>query len=136
MTTPNQNLTLLLGRALLVTLFLFSGIGKLMAPAATIAYIAAAGAPLPGVAYGLALVVELGLATALLLGYRVRPVAVLMAAFTLVTALIFHNHFGDKGQLINFLKNLAICGGFLQIAVFGAGSFSLDHLRAQRALVN
>ncbi|MGY2288286.1 DoxX family protein [Pseudomonas sp. SDO528_S397] len=136
MTTPNQNLTLLLGRALLVTLFLFSGIGKLMAPAATIAYIAAAGAPLPGVAYGLALVVELGLATALLLGYRVRPVAVLMAAFTLVTALIFHNHFGDKGQLINFLKNLAICGGFLQIAVFGAGSFSLDHLRAQRAVVN
>ncbi|MBK5437626.1 DoxX family protein [Pseudomonas sp. TH32] len=136
MTTVNQNLTLLFGRALLVALFLFSGIGKLMAPSATLTYIAASGAPFPSLAYGIALVVELGLATALLLGYRVRPVALLMAAFTLMTALLFHNHFGDKGQLINFQKNLAICGGFLQIAVFGAGSFSLDHLRSQRAVLS
>jgi len=136
MTTPNQNLTLLFGRALLVALFLFSGIGKLMAPSATIAYIAASGAPLPSLAYAIALFVELGLATALLLGYRVRPVALLMAAFTLMTALLFHNHFADKGQLINFLKNLAICGGLLQVAVFGAGTYSLDHLRAQRPALN
>lgn len=130
--STHQNFTLLLGRALLVALFLFSGIGKLMAPEATISYIAASGAPFPSLAYGIALIVELGLATALLLGYRVRPVALLMAAFTLMTALLFHNHFGDKGQMINFLKNLAITGGFLQIAVFGAGTFSLDHLRTQR----
>lgn len=136
MTTPNQNLTLLFGRALLVALFLFSGIGKLMAPSATIAYIAASGAIFPPLAYAIALFVELGLATALLLGYRVRPVALLMAAFTLMTALLFHNHFGDKGQLINFMKNLAICGGLLQVAVFGAGTFSLDHLRAQRPALN
>ena len=132
--SSNQNFTLLLGRALLVALFLFSGIGKLMAPEATISYIATSGAPFPSLAYGIALIVELGLATALLLGYRVRPVALLMAAFTLLTALLFHNHFGDKGQLINFLKNVAITCGFLQIAVFGAGTFSLDHLRAQRAV--
>ncbi|WP_395607486.1 DoxX family protein [Pseudomonas sp. B22129] len=134
--STQQNFTLLLGRALLVALFLFSGIGKLMAPDATISYIAASGAPFPSLAYGIALIVELGLATALLLGYRVRPVALLMAAFTLLTALLFHNHFGDKGQLINFLKNLAITGGFLQIAVFGAGTFSLDQLRAQRTALN
>ncbi|MGY2402697.1 DoxX family protein [Pseudomonas sp. SDO5271_S396] len=131
-----QNFTLLLGRALLVALFLFSGIGKLLAPEATIAYIASKGAPLPTLAYGIALTVELGLATAFLLGYRVRPVALVLAAFSLLTALMFHNQFGDKGQLLNFLKNLAIAGGFLQVYVFGAGAFSLDHLRAQRLAVN
>ncbi|MDL2185747.1 DoxX family protein [Pseudomonas sp. ChxA] len=130
--STNQNYTLLLGRALLVALFLYSGIGKLMAPDATISYIAASGAPFPTLAYAIALIAELGLSSALLLGYRVRPVALLMAAFTLLTALLFHTHFGDKGQTINFLKNLAICGGFLQIAVFGAGDFSLDHLRLRR----
>lgn len=119
------------GRVLLSSLFLVSGFGKLGAPAATKAYIAYAGLPLPDVAYLTAVFVEVGLGLALLVGFRARLVAALMAAFTLVTAFAFHAHFADANQMMNFLKNFAIAGGLLQIAFYGAGGFALDswHLR-------
>lgn len=120
-------------RALLASLFLISGFGKLAAPAATKAYIVYAGLPLPDVAYLIAVLVEVGLGLALLLGFRTRLVASLMAAFTLVTAFAFHAHFADQNQMIHFLKNVAITGGLLQVAVYGGGSFALDTLRLRRS---
>ncbi|HET9032840.1 MAG TPA: DoxX family protein [Dokdonella sp.] len=124
------------GRVLLALLFLVSGIGKLAAPAATKAYIISAGLPLPDLAYLMAVVVEVGLGLALLLGYRTRVVAALMAAFTVVTAFAFHADFADGNQMNHFLKNLAISGGLLQVAAFGAGDFALDALRARRRPAN
>ncbi len=121
------------GRLLLSLLFLSSGIGKLAAPAATKGYIAAMGLPFVDLAYLGALVVEFGFAAALVLGYRVRLVAAVMAVFTLVTALIFHNQLGDQNQMIHFLKNIAVVGGLLQVVAFGAGAFSLDARRVRRA---
>lgn len=123
------------GRALLASLFLISGFGKLAAPAATKAYIVYAGLPLSDLAYLIAVFVEVGLGLALLLGYRTRLVAALMAAFTLVTAFAFHAHFGDANQMTHFLKNIAITGGLLQVAVYGAGDFALDALRLRRTQV-
>jgi putative oxidoreductase len=120
-------------RALLASLFLISGFGKLAAQAATKAYIVSAGLPFPDLAYLTAVFVEVGLGFALLVGFRTRPVAALMAAFTLVTAFAFHAHFGDPNQMTHFLKNLAITGGLLQVAVYGAGSFTLDNLRLRSA---
>lgn len=120
-------------RVLLASLFLISGFGKLAAPAATKAYIVYAGLPLPDVAYLIAVLVEVGLGLALLTGYRTRVVAVLMAAFTVVTAFAFHMHFADQNQMIHFLKNIAISGGLLQVAAYGAGGFSLDALRLRRS---
>lgn len=120
-------------RALLASLFLISGFGKLAAPAATKAYIAHAGLPLPDLAYLIAIFVEVGLGMALLLGYRTRLAAWLMAAFTLVAAFAFHAHFGDPNQMTHFLKNVAITGGLLHVAVYGAGGFALDtFLRLRR----
>lgn len=119
-------------RVLLVPLFLVSGFGKLAAPAATKAHIIAAGLPLPDVAYLIAVVVEVGLALALLLGYRTRVVAVLMAVFTLATAFAFHAPWADPSQMTAFLKNLAITGGLLHVAAYGAGDFALDALRLHR----
>jgi len=55
-----------------------------------------------------------------------------MAAFTLVTALVFHSQFADQNQLIHFLKNVAIAGGLLQVAAFGAGALSVDGRRPVR----
>lgn len=127
-----QAFTATTGRLLLASLFLFSGVGKLLAPAATKGYIAAMGLPVPDLAYLGALVVELGLASLLLIGYRTRPVALAMAAFTLVTALVFHSQFADQNQLIHFLKNVAIAGGLLQVAAFGAGALSVDGRRPVR----
>lgn len=119
-------------RVLLVPLFLVSGFGKLAAPAATKAYIVSASLPLPDVAYLIAVLVEVGLALALLVGYRTRIVAALMAIFVVATAIGFHAPWTDANQMTGFLKNLAISGGLLQVAAFGAGNFSLDALRLRR----
>ncbi len=120
-----------LGRLLIAPLFLLAGFGKLAAPAATKAYIASAGLPLPDISYLAALAVEIGGGLLLLAGYRTRPVALGLAFFTLVTALVFHHDFADQNQMTHFLKNLAITGGLLQYAAFGAGILSIDAARGR-----
>ena len=128
-----ENHLSLAGRTLLSLLFLYAGIGKLMAPSATIAYIANAGFPFPTLAYAAALLVELGCATTLLLGYRTAVSAAVMAIFTLLAGLIFHSNFSEKMQLISFLKNIAICGGLLQVIASKPSAFSLDAKRLQKS---
>lgn len=109
------------GRALIAGLFLFSGLGKLAAPDATIAYIAAAGLPFPTAAYAGAVAVEMIGAALLLIGYRVQLVALLLAGFSIAAAIGFHAAIGDQNQLIHFLKNVAIAGGLLQVAALSPG---------------
>ena len=121
------------GRFLLAILFILSGLSKLGAPEGTQAYIASAGLPLPVLAYLVAVVVELGGGLMLLVGYRTRGAALALALFTLAAALFFHNQLGDRNQFIHFMKNLAICGGLLQLYVFGAGSWSIDTRRQATA---
>ncbi|MBI3371642.1 MAG: DoxX family protein [Betaproteobacteria bacterium] len=119
-----------LGRVLLAVIFLIRGLSKLAAAAATIGYIASAGLPLPLLGYAVALVVEIGGGLLMLAGFQARITAWVLAVFTLVAAVIFHHDFADQNQMIHFLKNLAIAGGFLQVAAFGAGNFSIDARRA------
>lgn len=119
----------LAGRILLSAIFILSGISKLSAPAAMIGYIESVGLPFPGVALALAILVELVGGVALIVGYRTRFVAVGLAVFSIATALAFHNQLGDQNQFIHFFKNLAMAGGLLQVAAFGAGRFSLDARR-------
>lgn len=120
----------LVGRLLMAAIFLISGIGKVTAPAATMGYIASAELPLPQVALGIAIFVEIVGGIALVLGFRTRLVAAVLALFCLATAFGFHAHFSDQNQFIHFFKNLTMAGGFLQIVAFGAGRFSLDARRA------
>jgi putative oxidoreductase len=120
-----------LGRILMSSLFLMSGVGKLADPVGTQAYIASKALPWPEAAYVIAVVIELGFGTALVLGYRTRIVAAVMAIFTLATGLTFHDNFADPKQLISFMKNIAITGGFLQVMVWGAGSLSIDAFIAE-----
>ena len=117
----------LAARVLLAAIFIASGVGKLSAPAATQGYIASVGAPLPLLAYAIAVVVEVVGGALLLVGYRTRATAVVLAIFTLAAAALFHNNFADQMQMINFMKNLAITGGLLQVVAFGAGRFSIDN---------
>ncbi|GGF42158.1 LysR family transcriptional regulator [Aliidongia dinghuensis] len=125
MTKQNDTIALV-GRILLAVLFLMSGLGKLAAPAATQGYIAAVGLPLPVAAYVGATGVEIIGGLLLIAGLQTRLVAAGLAVFTLLTAVFFHNNFADQNQMIHFMKNVAIMGGLLQVAVFGAGGFSLD----------
>ncbi|MGV8921437.1 MAG: DoxX family protein [Pseudomonas sp.] len=118
------------GRILISLIFLLSGFSKITAPAMMIGYIQSVGLPLPAVALGLAILVEVGGSIALILGYRTRLVATVMALFTVVTAFAFHHNLADQNQFIHFFKNIAMAGGLLQVMAFGAGRFSLDARRA------
>jgi putative oxidoreductase len=121
------------GRILLAAIFLISGLDKLGHAQGTIAYIQSAGLPAPQLAYVAALVIELGGSLLLILGYRSRASAAVLAAFTLITAFGFHAQFGDQNQMIHFLKNIAITGGLLQVLAFGAGAWALDARRGGTA---
>jgi putative oxidoreductase len=132
MQTTNNSVAPVIGRILLATIFVFSGFGKLMAPAATIGYIQSTGLPLASLGLVAAIIVELGGGLLLALGYKTRLVAAVLAVFSVVTGLIFHSALGDQNQLIHFLKNLAMAGGLLQVAAFGAGAYSLDAKAARR----
>jgi putative oxidoreductase len=119
------------GRLLMSAIFLVSGVGKLAAPAATLATIEAAGLPLPPVSYAAATLAEVVGGLLLIAGYRTRLVALVLAVFAVATAVTFHAAFGDKNQMFHFLKNLAMAGGLLQVVAFGAGPFSLDARRGR-----
>jgi putative oxidoreductase len=118
-----------IGRILIGLPFAMSGLSKLAAYGPTLAMIDAAGLPLPPLAYAAAVAVELGGGLLLILGYRARPAALALAVFSLATAVSFHANFADQNQMINFLKNVMIAGGLLQIAAFGAGAISIEQWR-------
>ncbi|MGN8000551.1 DoxX family protein [Sphingomonas sp. 22176] len=127
--TNVQSALPLVGRIGIAAIFLLSGLSKLAAPTATIGYIASSGLPLPQLGFAIALLIELGGSIALILGYRTRIVAAILAAFSVATALAFHSALGDQNQFIHFFKNIAMAGGLLQVVAFGAGGWSLDARR-------
>jgi putative oxidoreductase len=114
------------GRLLLGGIFLMSGLSKLTAYTGVTAAISGASLPFAPLGFAVAVLVEIGLGVLLLIGYRVRPVALSLAIWCLVTAIFFHSNFADQNAMIHFLKNLLIAGGLLQIVHFGAGPVSLD----------
>ena len=127
------NVVPFIGRILMATIFILSGLGKIGAPAATQGYITAMGMPAPMLAFLGAVVVELGGGLLLLLGYRTKLVAAALAIFSVVTAFIFHHNLADQNQMIHFLKNFAMAGGLLQFVAYGAGRIALDNTAAARA---
>lgn len=128
-----KDFTELLGRVLLSTLFLLSGLGKFGAYSGTAAYMASVG--LPGSLLPLVIATEVLGALAIIAGWQTRAVALLLAGFSLLTAAIFHHNFNDQIQMIMFLKNVSIAGGWLLLVAHGAGPLSLDQrFSAQRKL--
>jgi putative oxidoreductase len=125
-----------IGRLLIGLPFAMSGLSKLAAYGPTTAMIAAAGLPLPPLAFAVAVAVELGAGLLLIVGYRVRLAALVLAVFSLATAVSFHSNFADQNQMIHFLKNVMITGGLLQIAAFGAGALSIDNRRKSGELTS
>jgi putative oxidoreductase len=120
----------LAGRFLLGLLFLLSGLGKLGAYASTAAYMSATG--VPGALLPAVIATEVLGALAIILGWKTRIVAFLLAGFSLLTAIAFHNNLADQTQLIMFFKNLSIAGGFLLLVANGAGPLSLDRRSANK----
>jgi putative oxidoreductase len=70
-------------------------------------------------------------AIAIVAGWQTRITAFLLAGLTVLSALFFHNDFGDPVQSVMFLKNVSIAGGFLLLVANGAGRFSVDARRSE-----
>jgi putative oxidoreductase len=119
-----RSLTEASGRLLLALLFLPSGVGKLGAYKATAAYMASVG--VPGALLPAVIATEVLGSLAIILGWKTQVAAFLLAGFSVLTALTFHNNLADQTQMIMFFKNLSIAGGLLLLVVNGAGRLSLD----------
>lgn len=111
------------GRVLLCLIFLISGVQKVTAVGATQQYMEAVG--VPGVLVYPVILLEICGALAVVLGWRAREAAFLLAVFCVLSAFLFHWNLSDQVQIIMLLKNLAIAGGFLMIVAHGPGALSL-----------
>jgi putative oxidoreductase len=126
-----RNEILLIARILLVALYLIFGWDKLTDYSGTVAYMSQTGVPLPSLATVIAIVMELFVAIAIVVGILTRPLAVLLALYTLATGLLGHHYWTLTGpaqyeSMINFYKNVSIMGGCLLLYVTGPDRYSLD----------
>jgi putative oxidoreductase len=126
-----QNPFSLVGRLLLALLFIPAGISKISGFEGTVGYIASVGLPLPTIAAVGTIALEIGAGLMLAVGWKTRWAALALAVFTLLATIIFHNFWAmpaDKAfvQQLMFFKNIAVVGGLLVVAAFGAGRLSLD----------
>ena len=127
----NNSVVLVAGRALLSAVFLVVGVRKIMIWGPQVAYFTKLGFPMPEVMTVLAIAIELGAGLALLVGWRTRQAAWLLALFVLIATFMAHRFWEfdpaqQANQMNHFLKNLAIIGGLAFVASFGPGRAALD----------
>jgi len=123
-----EKVSQLVARIFIGHIFLLAGVSKIGAYEGTQVYMDAMG--VPGMLLPLVILLEVGGGLAIITGWKTRWVSVALAAFTAVAAVIFHNNFGDQTQMIMFMKNFAISGGLILLAVHGAGAYSIDNRRS------
>jgi putative oxidoreductase len=117
----------LISRIMLALIFVLAGLGKIQDPAGTAGYMQSMGVPSILLWPTIALEILGGLAIAV--GYKTRLAAFALAGFTILAAVLFHRNFGDQMQMILFLKDIAIAGGLLLLAVGGRTAYSWDNRR-------
>jgi len=138
MSNSSSSVVPLLGRILVSVVFILGGIGKITGFSMEEGMVAAKHLPMPAVALGIALVIELVGGLAILLGLYTRFTAWILFLYLIPTTFLFHNFWAFQGMdridpMIHFEKNLAIMGGLLILAAFGPGAYSLDSARAPKA---
>ena len=120
----------LAARLLLVTMFIMAGFTKISGYEGTQQYMQSMG--VPGALLPLVIALEIGGGLAVAVGFGTRLVAFLLAGFTMLATLVFHSNPADQVQMLFFLKNLGIAGGFLLLFVHGAGPLSIDAMRRRQ----
>lgn len=119
----------LLGRVMLALIFILAGIGKIQDPAGTAGYMQSMG--VPGILLWPTVALETLGGLALAVGYKTRLAAFALAGFSVLAAALFHANFADKMQMIMFLKDIAMAGGLLLLAVGGKTAYCVDNRRKQ-----
>jgi putative oxidoreductase len=121
---------LLAGRVLLSVIFITSGASKISGYAGTQGYMEAMG--VPGALLPLVIAAEIIFGLFVLVGFQTRVSALALAGFTLLAGYLFHYQPADQMQMISFMKNVSIAGGFLALFASGAGNWSVDQWLASR----
>ena len=114
------------GRILIAMIFLMAGINKISGYAGTQGYMDAMG--IPGALLPLVIFLEVIGGLAIIFGWKSRPVAFVLAGFSILSAILFHANFANQNEIIMFMKNIAIAGGFLFIVAHGPGAYAIDNL--------
>ena len=114
----------LIGRIFISLVFLIAGFGKIFSYENTIDYMESFG--VPGYLLIPAIIVEILFPLLVIIVYKTKFSALILALFSMLLALVFHTNFSNQMQLMSFLKNLALSGGFLIIFINGGGKFSID----------
>ena len=114
----------LVARIFISGIFLLSGFNKIGNYDGTVGWMESFG--LPGFLLIPAIILEILAPIFIIIGYQTRIAAGALSLFCIATAVIFHNDFSDQMQLIAFMKNLALAGGFLFLVVNGAKGYCLD----------
>ena len=114
-----------IGRLLLAIMFLMSGLSKIGNFAGTQGYMEAMG--VPGALLPLAIALEVLGGLAIIIGWQTKITSVALAGFCVVSAALFHNDFSNQSEMIMFMKNVTIAGGFLLLIAHGPGAYALDN---------
>lgn len=125
-----SDIALLIGRILIGILFLIAAYNKMKGYGGSVGYFTKLGIPAPSLTVPLTIVFEAAAGILLIVGYQTRLVAILIAAFCIVTGLVAHTNIADGNQLNHLLKNLAVAGGALALFVSGPGAMSIDAKRS------
>ena len=138
MSNTSESIVPLAGRLMMSAIFIFSGLGKFAGHAAMAGFAASKGLPAADLAIWLAAAVEILGGLSILLGFQARIGAWLLFLFLIPTSLVFHNFWALQGMermdnQAHFFKNLAIMGGLLLLATFGAGAYSIDAARLKKS---
>lgn len=128
-TASNSSLAILVGRVLLSILFILAGYSKLTDIAGTAGWFGSIGLPMPTVTTVVVGLVELLGGLAVLIGFKTRIAAIVLALFTLGATAVAHLDFSQAGNALMLQKNLGLTGGFLLLAALGAGAYSIDAKR-------
>jgi putative oxidoreductase len=126
--TRTEELATLIARVIMSAPFIWTGYTKLITAAGTQAYFAKLGLPVPVLAWTIAVAVEVLGGLAILLGIQVRVAGIVLAAWCIATAIVAHSNFSDSNMVIHFMKNVIMAGGFLYVAVFGAGAYTIGQI--------
>ena len=121
----NSNYVAPAGRVLIAFMFVMSGLNKMNNYSNTVGWMEAMG--VPGNLLPLVIVLEVLGGAAIMIGWQTRIAAILFSAFSVMSAAIFHADFSDQNQMIHFMKNVSIAGGFLFLIVHGGGTYALDN---------
>ncbi len=138
MARPIDSGVIFFARLALAVLFVWGGVMKLLAYAGFVGYLRSKGVPFAEIVAPIATAIEVIGAIFLIVGFMIRPLALILAAYTVITAVLGHDFWNvvdpavQRDMVIHFWKNMGIAGGFLLLFVTGAGALSIDAARTPR----